>query len=276
MKIKFSYKTKDEIPEAFRELFEEKEVTVAGGAKEKHWILQCDGAVDRERFKEFRDSATRLQSENTALKEKYEGIEDPDRARELLSMLKDVKDTSEAAKILKAGGIDPIIETRTRAMKEAHQKALDKLTGERDSYLQRLNDLEISQAAIAEATKLGLKPGAVLDLTMRAKTVFKLHEGKVVAFKPDGKTIEYGEDGVTSMSIPEWVKGLSATAPHLFEANSGGGASGGGAGGNTSNTPNPFLTENVTEQMKLYKTDPAKYKRLEEQARAERQKEKAK
>lgn len=275
MKIKFSYAKKEDIPAEFVSLYGETKVKNAAGVEETAWVLECEGAVALPRFKEFRDNNVRLQAEIKELREQYEGIDDPERARELLVILKDVKDTSEAAKILKAGGIEPIIEQRTKAMKAEHQRTLDKLTGERDSYLSRLNDLEISQAAVTEAQKLGLKSAAVLDVTMRAKQVFRIHEGKVVAFEADGKTVIFGKAGTDPLSIAEWVNGLAASAPHLFEPNSGGGASGGGTGGSPDPTANPFLTGNVTEQMKLFRKDRALYDKLQAQAKAEAAKAKA-
>ena len=53
----------------------------------------------------------------------------------------------------------------------------------------------------------------------------------------------------------------TSDAPHLFESNAGGGAAGNPAGGGTGSNrsvKNPFRKEtwNLTEQMKLQKTDP--------------------
>ena len=57
-----------------------------------------------------------------------------------------------------------------------------------------------------------------------------------------------------------------AEAPHLFESNAGSGAAGNGSGGaGQRSVRNPFRKEtwNVTEQMKLTKTDPALAARLQ-------------
>jgi len=68
------------------------------------------------------------------------------------------------------------------------------------------------------------------------------------------------------MTLDEWVEQQVADAPHLFESNAGGGAASngsGGAGGNRS-VRNPFRKEtwNLTEQMKLERTDPTLAARL--------------
>ncbi len=80
------------------------------------------------------------------------------------------------------------------------------------------------------------------------------------------------EDGITPMSLEEWVDLQVSEAPHLFEANAGGGAAGDGSGGAAGSGPgranrsvkNPFRKEtwNLTEQMKLMKSDPQLAARL--------------
>jgi hypothetical protein len=70
------------------------------------------------------------------------------------------------------------------------------------------------------------------------------------------------------MTLAEWVDALVSDAPHLFEANAGGGAAGSGSGGAGSASArasrNPYRKEtfNLTEQMKLQKSDPALAARL--------------
>jgi hypothetical protein len=120
---------------------------------------------------------------------------------------------------------------------------------------------------LTTATKRGLRPTAIPDITARARVVFKLVNGAPRAFEADGTTVRYGRDGVTPMTLEEWVDGQVADAPHLFESNAGGGAAGNPAGGGTGSdrsVKNPFRkdTWNLTEQMKLQKTDPPLAQRL--------------
>jgi len=86
------------------------------------------------------------------------------------------------------------------------------------------------------------------------------------AFEADGKSVRYGKDGLTPMTLEEWVDVQVSEAPHLFESNAGGGAAGNGSGGVGNKAPvkNPFRkdTWNLTEQMKLQKTDPQLATRL--------------
>jgi hypothetical protein len=116
----------------------------------------------------------------------------------------------------------------------------------------------------------GLRPTAIPDITARARSVFRLVNGLPTAFESDGRTVRVGKDGITPMTLDEWVDSQVADAPHLFESNAGGGAagdaSGGGAASARSNrsVKNPFRKEtwNLTEQMKMQKSDPQLAARL--------------
>jgi hypothetical protein len=125
---------------------------------------------------------------------------------------------------------------------------------------------------VSEATKRGLRPTALTDITARARMTFKLVNGVPQAFEADGQTARMGKDGVSPMTLAEWVDALVSDAPHLFEANAGSGAAGSGSGGAGSASAraarNPYRKEtfNLTEQMKLQKSDPALAARLKASA----------
>jgi hypothetical protein len=95
--------------------------------------------------------------------------------------------------------------------------------------------------------------------------VFRLVDGAPRAYEADGQTVRVGKDGITPMTLDEWVEQQVADAPHLFESNAGGGAASNGSGGvGNKSVKNPFRKEswNLTEQMKLTKTDPQLAARL--------------
>ena len=77
-----------------------------------------------------------------------------------------------------------------------------------------------------------------------------------------------GKDGFSPLTLAEWVDALVSDAPHLFEANAGGGAAGSGSRGAGSGGVNPFRKEswNLTEQVKLLKTNPGLAARLKASA----------
>ena len=106
----------------------------------------------------------------------------------------------------------------------------------------------------------------VTDITARARNTFKLVGGMPQAF--DGDKPRTGKDGFSPLTLAEWVDALVSDAPHLFEANAGGGAAGSGSRGAGSGVVNPFRKEswNLTEQVKLLKNDPGLAARLKASA----------
>ena len=221
-----------------------------------------DGAADKAKLDEFRANNIALSNQLAEQKKRFEGI-DPDAVRKLA----EEKQRLEEAQQLKGGETEKAIESRVAAARGDLQKQVATLAAERDTLGAQLVTIRIDQGVVSAATKRGLRPSAIPDITARARSVFKLEKGVPTAFDADGQTVRLGKDGVTPMTLDEWVDQQVADAPHLFEMNAGGGAVGngsGGAGGNRS-VRNPFRKEswNLTEQMKLEKTDPALAARLE-------------
>jgi len=245
MPLKYKYATKQEIPAEHQPFYVERD-----GA----WLLDADGIVSQAKLDEFRQNNITL----TNQLKKFEGI-DPDAVRQLAD---DKRKLEEAAQI-KAGEVDKVIEARLKSARAEWDKTHGVIAAERDALHGRLTAIQIDQAVVTEATKRGLRPTAITDITARARQTFKLVNGVPQAFDSDGQTARMGKDG--PMTLAEWVDALVSDAPHLFEANAGSGAagSGGGAAGNRS-VKNPFRKEsfNLTEQMKIQKSDPQLAARL--------------
>jgi len=252
MALKFKFKTKDEITAEHLPHYAERE-----GA----WVLDVDGAVEKSKLDEFRNTNVSLIKERDDLKKRYEGI-DPDAVKALADEKRQLEETQQ----LKAGEVEKVVENRIKGLKADWEKQVTSLTSERDALHGRLTAVQIDQGVITVATKRGLRPTAIADITARARSVFKLVNGAPRAFEADGQTVRYGKDGITPMTLEEWVDGQVSEAPHLFESNAGGGAAGNGAGGGTGNrsVKNPFRKEtwNLTEQMRLQKSDPPLAARL--------------
>ena len=253
MALKFKYVSKDEVPAEHAALYVERE-----GA----FVLDAEGIAEKARLDEFRVSNVALKKDLEDLRAKFDGM-DPEEVRKLAAE----KQRLEEERQLKAGEVDKVVENRVRTLKADWDKQLATVTSERDSLTSRLTTIQIDQGVLTTATKRGLRPTAIPDITARARTVFKLVNGVPRAFEADGATVRYGRDGVTPMTLEEWVDTQVADAPHLFESNAGGGAAGtpaGGGSGNNRTVKNPFRkdTWNLTEQMKLIKTDPGLAARL--------------
>ena len=230
---------------------------------EQHYV-ERDGAfhldVNGEGDSEFRKNNIALMQQLREQAKRFEGI-DPEAVRALMAE----KAKLEEANALKAGELEKVVAGRIAPLKAE----LDKRAAAEAKAEARLAAVLIDQAIVAEATKRGLRASAMRDITARAKNTFRLVDGVPQAVESDGATIRMAKDGVSQLSIAEWMDTQVSEAPHLFESNAGGGAagniSGGGAVGGRVVGRNPFKMEsrNLTEQMKLIRTDPALAKRLE-------------
>ncbi|HOC55396.1 MAG TPA: hypothetical protein PKI20_07235 [Verrucomicrobiota bacterium] len=252
MALKFKCKSKDEIPAGLEAHYVERD-----GA----WVLDADGAAEKSKLDEFRTTNVALMKERDDLKKRFDGI-DPDEVRRL----GEEKRRLEEAQQLKAGETEKVVEARVKAARGELERQVSTLTSERDALNSRLVTIQIDQGVVATATKRGLRATAIPDITSRARSVFRLVNGVPTAFESDGQTVRVGKDGTSAMNLEEWIETQVSEAPHLFEGNAGGGAASngsGGVGGNRSGR-NPFRKEtwNLTEQMKLQKTDPALAARL--------------
>ena len=252
MPLKFKFKTREEIPAEQQPFYVERD-----GA----WTLDAEGVVEKTKLDEFRTTNVNLLRERDDLAKRFEGI-DPDQVRELAAEKQRLLEERQ----LKAGEADKVIEARLKAARTDWEKTHGVVVAERDALTTRLTAIQIDQAVVTEATKRGLRVTAIPDVTSRARAAFKLVNGVPQAF--DGDAPRFGRDGTSPMTLAEWVDALVSDAPHLFEANAGGGAAGSGPGGTGSASArasrNPFRKEtwNLTEQMKLQKTDPALAARL--------------
>ena len=248
MALKYKVKSRDELPAEHANLYVERE-----GA----FVLDAEGVVEKAKADEMRASNIALKKQIEEHTARFDGI-DPDAVRQLAEEKRKLELVAQGHQ---PEELDRLVGERIKGLKADWDKQLSTVTGERDSLTTRLTAIQIDQGVLTVATKRGLRPTAIPDITARARSVFKLVNGAPRAFEADGATVRYGKDGVTPMTLEEWVDAQVADAPHLFESNAGGGAAGngaGGAGGSSRSVKNPFRkdTWNLTEQMKLQKTDP--------------------
>jgi len=245
MPLKYKYTNKQEIPAELQSFYVERDGV---------WFLDADGVVEKSKLDDFRQTNITL----TNQLKKFEGV-DPDAVRQLAADKQRLEDEQR----IKDGKFQEVLDARLKSARADWDKQHGVVVAERDALHGRLSAVQIDQAVVTEATKRGLRPTAIPDITSRARMAFKLVDGVPQIF--DGEKIRTGKDGFSPMTLAEWVDGLVGDAPHLFEANAGSGAagSGGGAAGNRS-VKNPFRKEsfNLTEQMKIQKSDPALAARL--------------
>jgi len=185
--------------------------------------LDVEGAVPREKLDEFRNTNIDLLRKLDTFK----GV-DPTKYQQLLGIEKKLTDKE----LIEAGKVDEVVQGRIQTMKTEHEGIVNTLNEKLTTSNRQLETLLIDSAVRVKALESGVIPTAVDDVMLRAKTVFKIIDGQAIPHQ-DGKPV-YGKDGVSPMSVDEWITNLAKGAPHLF-----GSTQGGGAGGSRSTSRQP-------------------------------------
>ena len=241
MSIKHTYGDASEIPQGLEGAYTQ----TADGS----FALQVDGMVDKGRLDEFRDNnvglrkeieshesmsldyETRLatmQEQMRTVEDKYAGID-----MEEWSYMQQEQKAMEERDMIERGDVDSLINSRVDEVVAAKQK---ELTSQKESYEHQIFSLQedlvnydgqLSKMLVDnELTKIassaGIAPSAMDDVLTRGREVFRVENGKAVAFSREGRQM-YQDDAVTPVTIDGWVDGLAKNAPHLFESSSGAG-----------------------------------------------------
>lgn len=180
------------------------------------YFLQVQGMVAKGVVDEFRENNIRL---NNQLKG-FDGV-DPTDYHRLKKLEKDFKGNPDQA------AVDKAVQERVSTMKNEYEGKIRGYEASTGQMKSQLEVLVIDNSVRAAAIKTGVRPEAMDDVLLRAKTVFKFEEGKAVPYDSQGKPI-FGKDASSHMTPEEWTTGLKKSAPHLFPQSSGTGASGPG------------------------------------------------
>ena len=207
MALKLSLDTVDGLEPHVAALYEKTE--------DGKYRLDVEGAVPREKLDEFRNTNIELLRKVDSFK----GI-DPAKYQTLLGLEKKLTDKE----LIEAGKVDEVVSGRIQSMKTEHEGIVSGLNEQLTVSTRQLESLLIDSAVRVKALEAGVLPTAVDDVMLRAKTVFKIVDGRAVPHA-DGKPM-YGKDGVNVLSVDEWVGSLAKSATHLFGQTQGGGAQG--------------------------------------------------
>jgi len=141
---------------------------------------------------------------------------------EALLQLQKTIENDEILKLAAAGDHSGAIEKATEKMRVTHDANIEELsTALAESKKSSTNDKILidkllidggSQRSFLEAKGI---PEAASDVALRARQVWKVEEGELIARDADGEMMK-GEKGPITMS--EWTASLKNSAPHLFPA----------------------------------------------------------
>jgi hypothetical protein len=282
MRIQIRYAKEEEVPEAFRELYEEQEdgafvLTGVDGMKTQADIDKLDKSLKAAR-KDAKD-----------LKTKYASFGDvtPEKVQEMQDQIADLTDQLAAGGKPDEKALEPLIQRRAEALGRQVKRDLEAVTKERDGLKGEVETLRSGarqrrlQDALRGATAgekgIKLRPGALEDAEVLAERYFTEDE-------TGNPVTKEGLSGVTpGLSPSDWLRDIQAAGnrPHWFPGNDGAGADSGNRRG-ADTGPNPFTTStrqvrnpvtgqmaeavdvavNLTEFSKLVKTDPKRAQRL--------------
>lgn len=254
MPLKLTVAELSEVPEALRSIYRQSD---AGG-----FILDVEGGVvAKSALDTFRQNNIELSNKLKAL-----GDLTPDQVKLLKDSNAQLNTDLEAAR----KGKDKEADSRIAALTEGHTKTLNGLTTERDQYKSRLESVVIDGQVAKFAVEIGAHATALDDITARVRPQMMVGDDNVPYMVNEKREKVFGEDGKT-VGVDGAVRRLVKTAPHLFKPSTGGGAAGGKpAGGGSNTTGNPWAkgSFNLTEQMRIQKSDSGEAARLKAEAGA--------
>lgn len=232
MKLKAMLESLEGIDESIAKLYEKGE--------DGKFHLSVDGMVPKSKLDEFRDTNVRLLKDM----EKFKDV-DPTKYRELLAEHQKIQEKE----WIEAGELDKVVNQRVASMRAEFETKESDYKKSNESMTRQLESLLIDNEVRAAATKLGVRPTAVDDVLLRAKTIYSIKEGQVTPKDAKGQVL-YGKDGVTPMPITEWVDSLKKSADHLFIPSNGGGAQGSGSSGpmNSNLTPTQKIAAGLSQR----------------------------
>jgi hypothetical protein len=264
MPLKLIVNSLDQIEEPFRPLYR----PVEGHPDE--FTLDVEDAVPKAKLEEFRKNNLKLNEEMEKLKKQFRDV-DPEEYRRRGSEIETLKDQV-ANKQTKGEKEYQAQMSQMAAQHKQEKEALAVTLHQKEEMIARMMIDDTVTRLAAEAKALG---PAIVDVVNRAKSVFRMEEGVVVAYRPTGEKWFSTETG-NLLTVNEWIKLLPKECPHFFPANEGtkapGTTTGNGANGAVAraNGKNPFATTswNRTEQSKLIKANPALARSLADEAGA--------
>lgn len=205
MSLKHKMETLDGVDPAIAALY-----TKSDG-DQAYYLTGIQGVVAKSKVDEFRNSNIDLQNQLAKFKDvdpaKYKTL-----GEEVESLRKELAKKSDV-------DVEKLVGERVQTMKAELDAREEKSQATIVTLTKKLESLLIDNAVRAAAIEHGIAATAVDDAVLRAKAVFRVENGEVIGY--DGEKKLYDVSGTAPLPISTWVKGLEATAPHLFASSTG-------------------------------------------------------
>jgi hypothetical protein len=254
MKLRAVYTDENEIPQGFRELYEEQDGKFVlkrdaiEGVKTQADLDRVEGTLKKER-KARTDAEAKLKRFEAL------GDRDPDELLRAADEVESLRAQVGAGDAKSEEVIQKRIAGEVAKAVNPLQRELDKFKGEAETHRKRADELDgqIRRSTLeAELTKAatGLKVrGEAVEDILRYQDIFEVGEDGRVVTRADLKGVSAGLD-------PQgWLSERRQDRPHGWPDSVGGGAIGGSGGGAPAGNPFAKASANLTKASQLIQTD---------------------
>jgi hypothetical protein len=184
------------------------------------YYLNVDGAVSKTKLNEFRENNVKLLKEMDALKKQMSEID----VTEYKKLKELAANAGQQGKSFSPDEVESLVKQRVKEMEsqwETLNRDLD--TRLKTTQAQLENRVIDGDLRDAFAKVGGMYPSALEDILLRARTVFRVEEGRAIPYEADG-SILYAKDGRSPMSPQEWLSIQKRNNPHWNIASQGAGS----------------------------------------------------
>ena len=248
--LEVSYDSADDIPAGFESLYTEKEG--------KHVLTRVKGLKTQADIDRLNTALSKERSDHKAIKQQLSSLASYGTVEEIVASLDRIPELE-----AKQGKGDPAdLEKVVTARLAPLQRKLDEanaLLQEKDKAIEGYKGKEV-KATVADVVRkaaktLKIRESAIEDAIMYGERLLHVDES--------GNVVTKEGVGVTPfLDAENMLRDLITSRPHWLEDSFGGGASGGKGGQGGGDDPYSHDGWSVTEQMKLFKVDPERAKKL--------------
>jgi len=237
MPAKLTYDSLADVPDGIQEFAKE--------GDDGKYVVVVDGA---ERVKEFREKNIEISKERDGLNaslaqyEQVTGVALPDLEEGKLSdfaktleTLRDTKKKVEDGNLVENTSLEEAAAARVTDVTNSFKTQLAEIAKDRDAHKtakeraeQRANAMQVENTVRLAAADpdIAMIDKAVTFVLPKALQTFRVEGDGTVTPKTSDGTVIYGSDGVTPMSMKEWLLKERSENDFLFQGSKGGGASG--------------------------------------------------
>jgi hypothetical protein len=252
-KLPFTIISLDDVDEKYRDFYEEVD---DGSRYEFRGVSDMPTSID---ISKLRKSLEKERLEHKATKSKWSQLNmSPDDIQALIDQQYAQSDNhgSEKDYELKIRSKVAPIERERDMLKSKYEEAMSQIEQYNQMNITRMIQDEI-RSAVSKSP--GFQNTAVDDAMMYASQMFEVTD--------DGAVITKGLNGTTAgVSAQVWLTEMQNKKPHWWGPSQGAGSSGSRYSGNGQVNPWKKETWNLTEQGKIYKSDPSKAEQMAKSA----------